>query len=288
MDEYNKIVEENAKLPDGEKKVFDINKLGNGIKFYGYNDENGNLDLSQAFTKHSFLFDGVDDYLEFPFEGDNAFDGGFSLEFYGKFYSDGKHINIATGQETGNAGGYAGIMNGIRSKVLEKENWYDLNYGGLRFGFYLTNGDSDSIGFNFIDGSGDWVKLCASGTVDKGWSVSAFPWNQRVNVRIDDGEVIHLMVVFDGENGEEKLFLNGSKISNAKISPAYWNEYVEKSKDLEDGFGKVDKLWFGRMRSFHYSHMECYSCKLYGRALTDAESEDTYKKSVSYHEFLED
>ena len=83
MEEFNDIIEKNKNLPPNEQIEFDVEKLGKGIEFYGY-DKDEKLDLSQAITKTSFIFDGVDDYIVFPYEDDVVFDNGFTLEFYGK------------------------------------------------------------------------------------------------------------------------------------------------------------------------------------------------------------
>ena len=93
MEEYNNSVKNGT--------TFDINKLGNNIRFYGYNNDTGksdnweNPDLSKAFTKDSFEFDGVNDYIRIDYDDPAEVEegvktpkqilaeNGFTFEFYG-------------------------------------------------------------------------------------------------------------------------------------------------------------------------------------------------------------
>ncbi len=61
------------------------NSLGNGVELKGFDfDDNSGL------TETSFKFDGIDDYIEMPFNEEiYGFDGGLTLEFYGKLLGKG-------------------------------------------------------------------------------------------------------------------------------------------------------------------------------------------------------
>ena len=74
---------------------FDSEILGKGVEFYGYTeddkqDDGGKeQDLSKAFNTTSFLFDGKNDFITFPYEEKSAdFENGFVFEFYGKVFGD--------------------------------------------------------------------------------------------------------------------------------------------------------------------------------------------------------
>ena len=79
---------------NNDSEDFDMDLLGDGVKFYGYDNEDGSLDLSKAFTKSSFKFDGSDDYIEIPCNTSEVFDTGVTFEFYGKFNELGGYFGI--------------------------------------------------------------------------------------------------------------------------------------------------------------------------------------------------
>ncbi len=61
------------------------NSLGNGVKLKGFNFDN-----NSGLTETSFKFDGFDDYIEMPFDKNlYSFNGGLTLEFYGKILGKG-------------------------------------------------------------------------------------------------------------------------------------------------------------------------------------------------------
>ena len=74
---------------------FDSEVLGEGVEFYGYTEDDTvssdakNQDLSKAITGTSFLFDGKNDIVTFPFSGgEDSLENGFVFEFYGKVFND--------------------------------------------------------------------------------------------------------------------------------------------------------------------------------------------------------
>ena len=74
---------------------FDSEVLGEGVEFYGYTDDNTvssdtkKQDLSKAITETSFLFDGKNDIVTFPFSGGkDSLENGFVFEFYGKVFNN--------------------------------------------------------------------------------------------------------------------------------------------------------------------------------------------------------
>ena len=101
------IVESVASSKESSSELTVEDVFGKGVKIHGY-VKNGvgestgdNQDLSLAFGKTSFKFDGVDDYMIYPFSIDNPdistggsdkasdiFDGGLTFEFYGVLGSE--------------------------------------------------------------------------------------------------------------------------------------------------------------------------------------------------------
>ena len=99
MEEYNNLE---------DKSEFQLSKLGNNIRFYGYQEDSvyqyeddsnyqnswKNPDLSLAFGETSFKFDGIDDYIRIEFQDNNDQENkktksmlgnkGLTFEFYGK------------------------------------------------------------------------------------------------------------------------------------------------------------------------------------------------------------
>ena len=70
--------------------------IASGIKFYGYIDnddedtEGTGQDLTKAFTKSSFKFDGKNDYIIFDYDDSKGFENGMVFEFYGKILGERK------------------------------------------------------------------------------------------------------------------------------------------------------------------------------------------------------
>ncbi len=288
MDEYNRIVEENKNLPEEQKKKFDISKLGNGIEFHGYDGENGEVDLSQAFTKSSFVFDGKDDYLTFPFNSESRLDGGFSIEFYGKFVGDGLHYDYFDKKTVTEK--YMGILN-----ILRKSSITEWGYEGndFRFGFYFLNGPVDEVSFNFfsVNNAEKWKEAYTEDSIEKGWTQDDAPWNQRklIDNPIEFNRDVYVSVIFDGVSNTEKLIIDGEIIDESKISSKFWETY-ESSLEIESNLPDTFILGAGNMgttQTIHYANLKCYSLRLYNRPLTDDEIKESYKKTLSYHEFLE-
>lgn len=120
MDGYNNLSEE-------EKKSYDVSQLGEGIELIGYDDNNENVDLTQALTPTSYKFDGVDDYIKINFNDEEKkkqlIENGFTFEYYGKL-NEGKCYDDENREVTKN---YIGIC------CLWGDN-YDTKDFPLRFG----------------------------------------------------------------------------------------------------------------------------------------------------------
>lgn len=71
------VFEEYNKLSEADRANFDVDTyLGEGIEFHGYytdknsngKEDEGEIDFSQAFNATSFIFDGEDDWISFPYD----------------------------------------------------------------------------------------------------------------------------------------------------------------------------------------------------------------------------
>ena len=269
------IVDEYNSLNDNEKKNFDTSKLGNGITFHGYNDAQGGLDLSQAFTKSSFIFDGVDDYIEFPYDSGNKFEDGFTFEFYGKIrgtataYLDGKEVN--------NESSYNGLLN------IHGEDTKSQDFWGIRFGFYTSDVGVDRIIYNLCTSGDDWTKYTGN---NRGWSVKSSPWNQTIDFKNKFNDVFYYSIVYNASDNYESLYIDGVEKDSVKIDRLYWDCFLNRINKIPRvlcigrGAMNAEVNWF-------YSNCECYSIKVYKRALSSQEILENYDASIDYHSYLE-
>lgn len=272
MDEYNS-------LDEDKKKDFDMSKLGENIKFYGYNDMNGNLDLSQAFTNSSFIFDGVDDYVELPYNNSNGFENGFTFEFYGQIRSIGKRLDHGDmkDKDLGSDGEYTcGLMH------IYGPNDKDDNFWGARFGCICRENHIDMIYFTLCPASSGWVR---SNVDKKGWSDDTSKWMQYADLSNDFKKDLYFTIVYDAMNNVEVLYRDGYEVKKDEIDRLYWDCFLEHI----DKTGKM--LSIGRVaesnyENWLYSDFECYSMKVYRRALNETEVLKNYNASVDYHNYL--
>ena len=83
-----------------------------------------------------------------------------------------------------------------------------------------------------------------------------------------------------------------SEKTESSISTKFWQNYLNYLEEAEENNTLPDTYVLGKgnmgdPQHFHYANMECYSLRLYNRPLTDDEVKESYKKTLSYHEFLE-
>ena len=295
MDEYNS-------LPEDQKKNYDIKNLGEGVELIGYNGSDGKVDLSQAFTKSSYKFDGQDDYIKINYSGQDAakniVKNGFTFEYYGKI-EPGVSRNTSTNTNlSGNFGkGLFGFWNGredympmIRATIdfydEERTFWWGPLYGNIQ-----ENWDSDYVSSkNELYGPNSYSAECY--------------WTQSFNFDKDYlNNDIYLAVVVDPSeetmcSGERygidynnlciknDLYVNGEKIEG-NLNKKLW-EFLG-SDDLGYDFncfvvGRTSHHYAGE---WHYIKGDCYSLRFYDTALTDKQIQENREKTMSYHQMLE-
>ena len=111
-------------------------------------------------------------------------------------------------------------------------------------------------------------------------------WNQIPPETFELGSSVHLAIVFDGIEGRESFFINGTKKCSVEIDSSYWSGFLEsiESQSADSvviGVGTMD-----HPDNWHLARMDCYSLRLYSKALTDDEVKENYNSTVAYHEFL--
>ncbi len=195
------------------------NSLGNGVKLNGF-DFNENSGL----TDTSFKFDGNNDYIEMPFSKDiYNFDGGLTLEFYGKIFGKGKIFDEITGEEIV-------ANNVIMLPFLEIRN-SSTNKGKVGLAF---DGDDDvghsikAVNFNL----GTTFKRAYSkpyiGSLD-GWNRLSF--FKDYGLTINYSEDVFFTVCVDGNNNKIYLYVDGSLVETRlwDESEDVWNNFITNS-----------------------------------------------------------
>lgn len=278
------VMEEYNSLSASEKANFDVSKLGEGIEFHGYytdldedgiQDENEVTDLSQAFTATSFKFDGVDDYITFPYEESTNIENGFTYEFYGVINGQGKDYQDGVEVLEDTYDGIFCLWNGLEGMQASTRFGLDVSSKGvidrLRF----------NLGISGLDGKNKSGFLANSTDL----------WNQYFRFRdyyknLKVGDDISFSIVIDPENGIEKIFVDGEKRAEGFLNQTWWENYLEVYTST------YNKICFGRSSMsydgfWHYIHSDVYSLRFYNRPLTDNEVRLNYNTVVSYHQFLE-
>ncbi len=103
--------------------------LGENVELKGFN-----YNESSGLTNTSFKFDGVDDYIEMKFNKDEYnFDGGLTLEFYGKLKGKGLLIDEITGEQI-----LAGVGGATLGGFFEIRN-SDVNRGKIGAAFVFDS-----------------------------------------------------------------------------------------------------------------------------------------------------
>ena len=157
-----------------------------------------------------------------------------------------------------------------------------------RFGFNFVEDKKISIQFNLIPANRelDWVKKFST-LSNKGWTNDANPWNQLVPYNFSCENDVYFAIVYDNIERKEKFYLNGDELVNSNIDELYWNDYVSSLSKNEIGSICLGRGVMGSGTWTHYSSLECYTLRIYSKALTRTEIMGNYKMSVAYHDFLE-
>lgn len=191
--------------------------------------------------------------------------------------------------------------NGVKVDDSVGEYQFIDNYRGLfdflcgesniaisRFGYRVYENEGKFY-FNLPKGSrtANWFSLFKAAT-NKGWpEETGNVWNQIVPNSFTLDKIVYLTMVFDGENGQEYLYMNGREGDSVQIDKSYWNGFL---KDFNDFNIDSILLGAGSMHKgdwWHLTNMDCYAIRLYFKALTEEEVLENYNMTVSYHKFLE-
>ncbi len=297
MDEYNNLSEE-------DKKNYDISNLGDGVELVGYSGDDGKVDLSQAITKSSFKFDGVDDYIKINLEEKNYIneivENGFTFEFYGTMEEDGRDWNQNPGRGVSipECIGLFGLWTGnledqamLRFNISPSEGKYQAIWSPL-YGDILKWWDPDYVT--------DKNKFYSSGIVD----LEDGYWNQYLDLGVEDfSKSFYLTIVVDPteqftesfpEHGvtdnlsiTQEIYVDGVSQDKKGLNKLLWDFLINKDLKYDFNCFCVGLCSLGGGPEWHLLKGDCYSLRLYNRALTEGEVTENYKKTKEYHELLE-
>ena len=260
-----------------DKSEFDVSKLGENIEFFGYEDENGNLDLENAFTKSSFEFDGEDDYIRIPYNSETNFEEGLTFEFYGKINGGSKSRDYNQTEFREGDDYYHPFFSLMKNS--------DNDWGYVRFGAFLDTSNKTKIS--------DIVYNINQVSVDSYFSINSSKWNQYIrlssyNKELKVGDTFHFAVVLDGKELEQRVFLNGQYLDGGYIADSSWNSFINSSRSGTYKYINIGKAIMGNYAGqLWFSNFSAFSMHLYNIPLADEDVETNYNKAVSYHEFLE-
>ena len=294
MDEYNN-------LTDEEKKKYDIKNLGEGVELIGYTGSDGKADLSQAFTKSSYKFDGIDDYIKINYDGNdnvkNIVENGITFEYYGTL-GQGRSIDLKT-NEVDSAYEYKGLFG--------YWNGNDFNQAMFRLGISFKNAEKIPLSYSAMSGNillwwdpdyvNDIKELYGPNMKSDSY------WNQEFyfdkNLLNDK---IYLTIVIDpketkmysddslGYNNlciKQKLYINKELVVDGWLNKKYWDFLSNDKLGYDFKCFCVGRCSTARDGFWHYIKGDCYSLRFYDKALTEKQIFDNYEKTIDYHELLE-
>ena len=285
----------------------------NDIEFGGYSD------ISEAYTKSSFIFDGVDDYIELPYDSKTELKNGFTFQFYGKFLGAGTNY-LKSGKTNSNGENcipftdseleemkdddliydtkpspnypisdktYTSVLSGIMCaygpptglEVKNDDGWDAF----IRFG--LLNDDKNGFGFRYNIGH-----KYRQDDFRTPYSNNDFVFNQELffkDVGLNNfkyGDDINIVVCVDGQNFEQTYYIDGQEVSSGSYSKSCWNDFLETITS------RIECYFIGRTscdNEWHYGNMEIYGLALYNRPLTPTEILANNNALVAYHNILE-
>ena len=271
-------------------------QLGDGVTL-----ENFNYNSESGLTTTSFKFDGVDDYIKIDYgdktQREKLVNQGFTFEYYGSIqkgkgcYKEGNKLFSEFSSWWGNTyDNYNGIFcywNGSKQ-----------NQATIRFGIF---DDGRTIKWNAgIPPEGDPREKALSDLSSTEASGRRFTWNQdyQCKVNLNDGKRRYFTVTLDTskvwktEKGESyyknTIYLNGEKLIDAKYNVKSWEVFKDLVEKDYPKYFIVGASTFHWADSWRYSKMDATVLRLYSRGLSEKEVMANYKKSVEYHDKLEE
>ena len=276
-----------------------------GVTFGGYDK------IENAYTDSSFIFDGIDDYIEIPYDSSTELKDGFTFQFYGKFLGDGTHYydcgqewdNLSTDEKNKynddeifpyspdpnyptddkttvvDAGGIMCAWGPGYVKEIKEQSWDAF----LRFGYWGIK--DKNYGFIYNIGHKNKTKDFIT---DFSQSDSV-PFNQLVlfkDLGINDfsyGKDLNIVVSIDTKNYKQTYYINGEEVASGSYSKASWLDFKQSVAP------RLTKYFVGRSsynNSWAYGNLEVYGLALYNRGLTNTEVKENTNSLVAYHNML--
>ncbi len=298
MDDYNNLTEE-------EKKNYDIKNLGEGVELVGYNGEDGQVDLSQAFTKSSYKFDGIDDYVRIAYDGSRKVDvkdengrvlesinekeylarNGFTFEFYGNIEKDEDTVDAHTTTDGWWWTGLFGSNDGVIDDSTDISRQCALEF---------------MVSDNYMETGGILWRAGLETDIFSEKSDPRYTYNQIIYLTEEQKKKIfssndsfYFVVsldtsrVYKEKNGESfykySIFLDNEKLGDFSYNVRSWDSFCN------NGLKAMKAFVVGRIVDFNvfFSKIEAYSIRLYNSSLTDEQISSNYEKTIDYHNILE-
>lgn len=259
-------------------------QLGEGVTL-----ENFNYNEQSGLTTTSFNFDGIDDYIKIKYnekkQKEDLAKQGLTFEFYGILDKGESYLRGVKSNYW-----YNGIFcywNGDETKQSE-----------MRFGF--GNEKEPNSAYNgIIRWNAAYSNYCRALS---DWYIPASEWNIEYDIKdkFKGGDIIYFSITLDtrssykakveGESGDfykQRFYVNGNKLYDGNYNKKQWDEFVSKI------LGNLNYFCIGRSSMnqdhyWHYSKMQAYALRLYSKGLSEKEVMDNYKKTVEYHNKLEE
>jgi len=273
-------------------------EFGEGVVFHGYGNENGTQNLKEAFTQSCFKFDGIDDYIEMPYNYSSSFINGSTFEIFCKLNkdtTDSHYIYSSDGsRKNANSCSFIGLFTLGNGGNL---SFYPI----LRYGFYPGDGNptttvSDHGWLYFNPCPSMYTQNVADGykwnpleskwgnSIDKNQSCSQQSIDDKYFSLVDE---IDLCVTVNIEESKMKFYINGEIIDETSFDKNYYQEQTNIGDLYEGLIYNIGRATAAGSSFWHYLKGSIYSLKLYNVGLTDEEVKANYNTTLEYHKILE-
>ncbi len=208
----------------------------------------------------AFRFNG-NNYIEIYDDTGFDFSDGLTFEFYGNIED--------TVRATTSGSAFIGLF-GLWSGKYDVQ--CQTRFGCLRNTNYLR--------YSLIT----W----ASGIEDYGsWPEADYPWNQQYKVENLINNDIYFTITLDTLSSDsiiQTIYINGEYLDSGYITKEYYNEFLERSKDLN--YLELGRCTMTEVSNWCYTKGLCYTTRMYNRALNSDEVSNNYTATIAYRNLL--
>ena len=227
----------------------DANSWGDGVKLYGFDDENE----TGGYEENALVFDGVNDYI--TIDGNLNVSNEITLEFYGNTENFGNNTYSFVPFFSAYNGRYADL-NGLCMRLFSLQKRFAVT----NFGFGASCGNSEV------------------------WENEDAQHNIKIPYNVELNQDVMFTVTYDHNSLTYKLFANGTIVKEAKLDKAYWENFRDNDIPAIQYFQIGRGTWNWITENFKG---KMYSARIYNKVLSDDEVLENYNKTVIYHNVLE-